>query len=90
MWGQSFYFCAGRGALTAGRRFVEDRSGAVALDWVALTATIVVIGISLSYAVFQGDSGSVSSIINSLSAEMTVAAGNLVDAVPTDLAGFKE
>ena len=34
------------------RAFAADKSGAVTVDWVALTAAIVVIGIALVYAVF--------------------------------------
>ena len=41
------------------RSFGADKSGAVTVDWVALTAAIVVIGIALVYAVFGtgADSG---------------------------------
>ncbi len=41
--------------LIEARRFARDRSGAVTVDWVALTAAVVVIAIGLSYAILQGD-----------------------------------
>ena len=37
------------------RSFASDKSGAVTVDWVALTAAVVVIGIALVYAVFGAD-----------------------------------
>ena len=37
------------------RAFGSDKSGAVTVDWVALTAAITVIGIALVYAVFGQD-----------------------------------
>lgn len=40
------------------RAFAADKSGAVTVDWVALTAAIVVIGIALVYAVFGQDNQS--------------------------------
>lgn len=36
-------------------KFLADKSGAVTVDWVALTAAVVVIGIALVYAVFGAD-----------------------------------
>ena len=37
------------------RAFLSDKSGAVTVDWVALTAAVVVIGIALVYSIFGQD-----------------------------------
>lgn len=72
-------------ALSA-RRFAKDNSGAVTVDWVALTAAVVIIGIGIVYAVFgTGDDG-VNGLVTNLSTELGVAAGNIdgaVGALPT-------
>ena len=39
------------------RRFGADERGAVTVDWVALTAAVVIIGVGLSYAIMQGEDG---------------------------------
>lgn len=44
-----------RNLLNKIRSFGADKSGAVTVDWVALTAAVVVIGIALVYAVFGAD-----------------------------------
>lgn len=35
--------------------FIQNDSGAVTVDWVALTAGILVVGIMTVYAIFDGD-----------------------------------
>ena len=74
----------------AARRFAKDESGAVTVDWVALTAAIVIIGIGITYSVFSGDDG-VNGLVTNLGTELTQAAGNLdgavADALPTDDGG---
>lgn len=67
------------------RRFAADKSGAVTVDWVALTAAVVIIGIGIVYAVFgSGDQG-VNGLVSNLGSELGVAAGNISGAVATSL-----
>jgi len=40
-----------------GRAFVRDDSGAVTVDWVALTAGIVLLGIMVAISVMEDSSG---------------------------------
>lgn len=68
------------------RRFAADKSGAVTVDWVALTAAVVIIGIGLAYAVFGTDTSGIGAVSQNLQTELGVAAGNLagqVGALPT-------
>lgn len=67
------------------RRFAADKSGAVTVDWVALTAAVVIIGIGIVYAVFgSGDQG-VNGLVSNLGSELGVAATNISGAVATSL-----
>ena len=45
--------------------FLRDESGAVTIDWVALTAGILLLGITLVYAIFNNGVSSLASNINS-------------------------
>ena len=70
------------------RRFAADKRGAVTVDWVALTAAVVIIGIGIVYSVFgTGDDG-VNGLVTNLTTEIGQAASNIDDAVdgalPTD------
>jgi len=65
------------------RRLAADKSGAVTVDWVALTAAVVIIGIGIVYAVFgTGDSG-VNGLVTNLGTQLGVAAENIDGAVGT-------
>ena len=46
-------------------KFLRDESGAVTIDWVALTAGILLLGIVLVYAIFNNGVASLGSTINS-------------------------
>ena len=59
------------------RGFVRCENGAVALDWVALTSTVVVIGMGLAYMVFGGEEGPLTIMIANYNAELSQAAANL-------------
>lgn len=63
------------------RRFGADDSGAVTVDWVALTAAVVVIGIGLTYAVFGTGSDGVAGLVNNLTKELGDASSNISGAV---------
>ena len=59
------------------KRLFSNESGAVTVDWVALTSSVVVIGIGLVYSIYGGEDGPVSTIITNYNAELTVAGDNL-------------
>lgn len=68
------------------RRFAIDRSGAVTVDWVALTAAVVIIGIGIVYAVFGSGDDGVNGLVTNLTAGLGTAASNIsgqVGAFPT-------
>ena len=70
----------------AARRFVTDKSGAVTVDWVALTAAVVIIGIGIVYAVFGSGDDGVNGLVTNLTSELGTAATNIsgtVGALPT-------
>ena len=46
-------------------KFLRDESGAVTIDWVALTAGILLLGIVLVYSIFNNGVATLSSTINS-------------------------
>ena len=58
--------------------FLRDESGAVTIDWVALTAGILLLGITLVYAIFNNGVGSLATNINSnlSAAGANVSTGN--------------
>ena len=51
-------------------KFLSDESGAVTIDWVALTAGILLLGIAVVYAIFNGG---VQPLINSINSNLSVA-----------------
>ena len=46
-------------------RFLSDDTGAVTIDWVGLTAGILLLGITLVYSIFNNGVASLSTTINS-------------------------
>lgn len=46
------------------RNFLRDDAGAVTIDWVALTAGILLLGIAVVYAIFRGGVADVVGDIN--------------------------
>lgn len=74
-----------RMSFNAFRRFGANESGAVTVDWVALTAAVVVIGIGLAYAIFGDGATGVGGLVTNLTTEINQAAGNLANAVPDAL-----
>lgn len=63
------------------RRFAADKSGAVTVDWVALTAAVVIIGIGIVYAVFGTDDTGIGAVSAALENQLGVAATNVADGV---------
>ena len=51
--------------MTMFTKFLRDESGAVTIDWVALTAGILLLGIVLVYGIFTGGVAGLASTINS-------------------------
>ena len=51
--------------MTMFTKFLRDESGAVTIDWVALTAGILLLGITLVYAIFNNGVGNLAKNINS-------------------------
>jgi hypothetical protein len=51
--------------MTKFTKFLSDDAGAVTIDWVALTAGILLLGIMVVYAIFNGGVASLVSDINS-------------------------
>lgn len=68
------------------KSMLRDESGAVTVDWVALTAGILLLGIAVVYAIFrEGVTPLVEAIGTTLSAQSSTL-GDVVGAAPT---GFK-
>lgn len=63
------------------RRFGANKSGAVTVDWVALTAAVVIIGIALVYALFSNGDDGVAGLVTNLNQQLGVAGSNLSGAV---------
>ena len=66
--------------------FLRDESGAVTIDWVALTAGILLLGITLVYAIFNNGVGSLATNINS---NLTAAGANVSTGSPPSQGTFK-
>ena len=49
---------------TACRKFLGDISGVVTIEWVAATATFVVVGIGITYAIFGDDDEGLIAVVN--------------------------
>ncbi len=54
------------------RTFFRDEDGAVTIDWVALTAGILLLGIMVVYAIFNGG---VDGLVDSINSELGTAVG---------------
>ena len=69
--------------MTKFSQFLSDDAGAVTIDWVALTAGILLLGIMVVYAIFNnGVAGLVTSINSTLSSVTTdVSLGTGMDCV---------
>jgi len=53
------------GSMTKFTKFLSDDAGAVTIDWVALTAGVLLLGIIVVYTIFNGGVSSLVSNINS-------------------------
>lgn len=65
------------------RQFLRDDTGAVTIDWVALTAGILLLGIAVVYGVFEGGVKPLTESINS-NLGIAVQVPGAVEAGPPD------
>ncbi|MGB0507630.1 MAG: hypothetical protein ACPGGK_15685 [Pikeienuella sp.] len=64
--------------IAAARGFAKDTSGAITVDWVALTAAVVIVGIGIVYTVYGTDSSSgVNGLMTSVNTEVGTASSNI-------------
>ena len=66
--------------------FLRDESGAVTIDWVALTAGILLLGITLVYAIFNNGVANLSQNINS---NLEAAGANVSTGTPPSQGTFE-
>ncbi len=59
--------------MTKFTKFLNDDAGAVTIDWVALTAGILLLGIMVVYAIFNNGVSSLVSNVNSTLSGVTTA-----------------
>ena len=56
--------------MTIFTKFLRDEAGAITIDWVALTAGILLLGIAVVYAIFNNG---VEPLVNSINASLRTA-----------------
>ncbi len=56
-------------------KFVRDDAGAVTIDWVALTAGILLLGIAVVYGIFNGG---VSNLMTSINSNLSTAVDSTI------------
>jgi Flp pilus assembly pilin Flp len=59
--------------MTIFTNFLRDESGAVTIDWVALTAGILLLGIAVVYGIFNSG---VSSLVGDINSTLSTAVAN--------------
>lgn len=62
-----------------GRKFLSDTAGVVTIEWVAVTATFVVIGIGITYAIFGDEDGGMVAIVNGKQEQLAERANDVSD-----------
>ncbi len=70
--------------MTKFTKFLSDDAGAVTIDWVALTAGILLLGIMVVYAIFNNGVSSLVSNVNStlVGVAMDVSIGTVINQNP--------
>ncbi len=70
--------------MTKFTKFLSDDAGAVTIDWVALTAGILLLGIMVVYAIFNNGVSSLVSNVNStlIGVTMDVSIGTVINQNP--------
>ncbi|WP_340107921.1 hypothetical protein [Pikeienuella sp. HZG-20] len=72
------------------RGLVAGESGAVAVDWLALAAALVVIGVGLAYAVFGPEGDGVDELVSTVASGLTQAADEIGGAVQPTAPGLAD
>ena len=67
--------------MTTFTKFLSDDTGAVTIDWVALTAGILLLGIMVVYAIFNGGVSNLVDNVNSTLSNVTTSVST--GAIPT-------
>jgi len=70
--------------MTKFMHFLRDDAGAVTIDWVALTAGILLLGIMVVYAIFNNG---VSSLVDSINATLTDVTTDVSTGATPDING---
>ena len=70
--------------MTKFTKFLKDESGAVTIDWVALTAGILLLGIAVVYAIFNNG---VNPLIGSINSNLSTAVGVDIGDAPNPNSG---
>ena len=66
--------------MTALKKFLRDDAGAVTIDWVALTAGILLLGVMVGYGIFGTGVGNLATSINDgLSGAVTVTNADITE-----------
>lgn len=60
--------------MTIFTKFLRDEAGAVTIDWVALTAGILLLGIAVVYAIFNSG---VTPLVNSINSSLKTAGSGI-------------
>jgi hypothetical protein len=69
------------------RKFWRDDSGAVTIDWVSLTAGILLLGIAVVYGIFQGGVLPLTESVNSNLAVAVDVPSSIAAGPPGDFSG---
>ena len=70
--------------MTIFTKFLRDEAGAITIDWVALTAGILLLGIAVVYAIFNSG---VTPLVNSINSSLKTAGSGVVVGNAPDLTG---
>ncbi len=62
--------------MTIFAQFIRDEAGAVTIDWVALTAGVLLLGIAVVYAIFEVG---VIDVVDTINTELSGAVSNNLD-----------
>ncbi len=68
--------------MTQFTKFLSDDAGAVTIDWVALTAGVLLLGIMVVYAIFNNG---VSSLVSNVNSTLTGVSTNVSIGIIEDL-----
>ena len=68
--------------MTIFTKFLREEDGAITIDWVALTAGILLLGIAVVYAIFNNG---VTPLVNNINANLKDAGANVTTGPAPDL-----